>query len=119
MTVSEYIEAPQELMPSTSVVCIFLIKSTINVGCWNHQIFSNMNGLIVIMKYLNQYDWNASDSYVYISNNHGFTFSKYAMIWNGKPVYVTTITSIQDFMFCQSEINSSFFYLNADLQISY
>ncbi|KII64773.1 hypothetical protein RF11_00536 [Thelohanellus kitauei] len=71
------------------------------------------------MKHFNQYNWNASDSFVYASNDYGYTFSKYSMIWNGKPVYVTRITSIHDYMFCQSEINSSFFYFNADLQISY
>ncbi|KII60764.1 hypothetical protein RF11_02829 [Thelohanellus kitauei] len=66
---------------------------------------------------MNMKNTKALESFFYVSNDFGLTFSKFETIIDGNPVFVTDIHSIKNYAFCFSEINSSFFYFGSDLKI--
>ncbi|KII62240.1 hypothetical protein RF11_06877 [Thelohanellus kitauei] len=115
----KYIDAPPELVPETAIVCIIISKNEITVDYLDHEINVNHNGLIIILKKYHNSELNSIDSFVYASNDFGRTFSKRQLLLNEKPIFVTHIMSIDNYMFCQSVINSSIFYLDKDFEISH
>ncbi|KII71921.1 hypothetical protein RF11_00667 [Thelohanellus kitauei] len=97
----------------------YIKKNKIEVGDRKHRIVYNDNGLIIVLKQMNAMYLKEEDSYFHISNDFGRSFFIHRVMYNDLPVFITAMESIDNYIFCQSTINSSYFYFDKDLRISY
>ncbi|KII62304.1 hypothetical protein RF11_03346 [Thelohanellus kitauei] len=77
------------------------------------------NGLIILWKQINPRHLEENDSYFHVSNDYGHSFMNHRVVFNDKPVYISEMESIGNYIFCQSSINTSYFYFDKNLQFSH
>ncbi|KII62714.1 hypothetical protein RF11_11478 [Thelohanellus kitauei] len=62
---------------------------------------------------------NEKDQIIYVSNDGGRTVIGRRIMNKGLPVYLTSIQLLQDHMFCVSDINSTFVYIDRNFKESH
>ncbi|KII60501.1 VPS10 domain-containing receptor SorCS1 [Thelohanellus kitauei] len=75
---------PPELVPR-------IIYNKLSLQDLQHQVMSN-DGLILILKNFNKKNISATESFFYVSNDYGLTFSRFTPMVDEKPVFVKTKT---------------------------
>ncbi|KII72236.1 hypothetical protein RF11_08658 [Thelohanellus kitauei] len=104
----EVFEAPDHLIPDYSF-SRFRDSNKVLTSVFNAY---DREFMFIISKSATNPDIYKTKPLLFVSNDGGKTMKQHQVMNEGRPVYITKIIASRRFMFCISEINSTFVYID-------